>query len=293
LVSWENALLHSLALVTVAAARLGGSVKGKKTANVDSDATGSPGKYRAPALEKGLDNLQILNHESTPLTVTAICEHLDRSQGEIFRMIQVLQARGFIDQDPTSDGYHLTDLLFSMAMRQPATQSLVEVALPAMRTLASDIGQSCHLAVHARGDIVVIARMESMEQIGFSVRVGYRFSITRSVSGLTLFAFQPEDVRARWLELLDPKPSPGDLKNFFAAAATVRKNGWARAASSAVKGVTDLSAPIMRGDRAAAALTVPYLKSTLSSGSIPAVIGQVQAAANRIAKKLSGNDSRA
>lgn len=268
-------------------------MKGKKTAMIDSDATESSGKYRAPALEKGLDILQLLNHEPKPLTVTAICERLERSQGEIFRMIQVLQARGFIDQDPASDGYYLTDLLFSMAMNQPATQSLVEVALPVMRKLASDIGQSCHLAVHARGDIVVIARMESMEQIGFSVRVGYRISITRSVSGLSLFAFQPEDVRARWLELLDPKPSPGELKSFIAAAATVKKNGWARAASSVVKGVTDLSAPIMRTDRAAAALTVPYLKTTHSFGSISTVTEQVQAAANGIAKKLTGNDGRA
>ena len=47
-----------------------------------------------------------------------------------------------------------------MAMRKPATQSLVEVAIPTMRTLASEIGQSCHLALHSRGDIVVVARME-------------------------------------------------------------------------------------------------------------------------------------
>ncbi len=268
-------------------------MKGKKTATDSSNTTQFQGKYRAPALEKGLDVLQLLNHEPKPLTLTAICERLDRSQGEIFRMVQVLQARGFIDQDPESDGYHLTDLLFSMAMRQPTTQSLVEVAIPIMRTLASEIGQSCHLALHARGDIVVIARMESLEQIGFSVRVGYRRSITKSVSGLALFAFQPEDVRARWLEMLDPKPSSTELKSFLAAAAIARKNGWARAPSSVVNGVTDISAPIIRGDRAAAALTVPYLKTTNSQGSIPTVIEKVQAAANSIAARLTEGDSRA
>jgi DNA-binding IclR family transcriptional regulator len=272
---------------------LEGSVKSKKTATDGSSTVDLHGKYRAPALEKGLDILQLLNRESKPLTLTAICERLDRSQGEIFRMVQVLQTRGFIDQDPESDGYHLTGLLFSMAMRQPVTESLVEVAIPIMRTLASEIGQSCHLALHARGDIVVVARMESLEQIGFSVRVGYRLSITKSVSGLTLFAFQPEDVRTRWLEMPDPKPSAHELKNFFAAAAIARKNGWARAPSSVVNGVTDISAPIIRGDRAAAALTVPYLKTTNSQGSIPTVVEKVQAAANSIATQLIEGDSRA
>jgi DNA-binding IclR family transcriptional regulator len=268
-------------------------VKGKKTATEGWSVAENPGKYRAPALEKGLDILQLLNHEPKPLTLTAICERLDRSQGEIFRMVQVLQTRGFVDQDPESDGYHLTDLLFSMAMRQPITQSLVEVAIPIMRTLASEIGQSCHLALHARGDIVVIARMESQEQVGFSVRVGYRRSITNAVSGLTLFAFQPEDVRARWLEMLNPRPSAAELKSFLAAVAVARKNGWARAPSSVVNGVTDISAPIIRGDRAAAALTVPYLKTINSKSSIPAVIEKVQAAVNSIAARLTVGDSRA
>lgn len=268
-------------------------MKGKKTTTNDSNLAENPGKYRAPALEKGLDILQLLNHEPKPLTLTAICERLDRSQGEIFRMVQVLQTRGFVDQDPESDGYHLTDLLFSMAMRQPITQSLVEVAIPIMRTLASEIGQSCHLALHARGDIVVIARMESQEQVGFSVRVGYRRSITNAVSGLTLFAFQPEDVRARWLEMLNPKPSAAELKSFLAAVAVARKSGWARAPSSVVNGVTDISAPVIRGDRAAAALTVPYLKMINSKSTIPEVIEKVQVAANSISARLTEGDSRA
>jgi DNA-binding IclR family transcriptional regulator len=268
-------------------------VKGNKSTDSEESTVDPQGRYRAPALEKGLDVLLLLSRESNPLTLKTICERLDRSQGEMFRMVQVLQTRGFVDQDPKTDGYHLTDLLFSMAMRQPATHSLVEVAIPIMRTLASEISQSCHLALHSRGEIVVVARMESVDQIGFSVRVGYRRSITKSLSGLMLFAFQPEDIRARWLAMLDPKPSSAELKSFFAAATSARKNGFARAPSSAVKGVTDLSAPIIRGDRAAAALTVPYIKTTNSQGSISAVIEKVQAAANSIAAQLTEGDSRA
>jgi DNA-binding IclR family transcriptional regulator len=253
----------------------------------------SQSKYRAPALEKGLDILQLLNNERSPLTVTAICQRLGRSQGEIFRMVQVLEVRGFIEQDPKTDGYRLTDLLFSMAMRQPASQSLVEIAIPLMRTLASEIGQSCHLALHTRGDIVVIARMESMEQVGFTVRVGYRHSILETVSGLTLFAFQPEDVRARWLSMVEPKPSPADVKKFVAAADATRQNGFGRAPSTFVNGITDISAPVMRGDRAIAALTVPYIKTAFAQGPITTVVEKVTATAEFISSQLTEGDNRA
>src|SRR5271168_3637913 len=190
------------------------NVKKPRLDNDDTDDAGS--KYRAPALEKGLDILRLLAGERVPMTLSAICERLDRSQGEIFRMVQVLQSRGFIDQDPRTDGYFLTDLLFSMAMQQPVTQGLVEIAIPVMRGLAAEIGQSCHLALHARGDIVIVARMESMEQIGFSVRVGYRLAITQAVSGVTLFAFQPADVRIRWLGMIEPKPTAAETQQFIA-----------------------------------------------------------------------------
>jgi DNA-binding IclR family transcriptional regulator len=268
-------------------------MKSTKDEEGPGEQTGGNAKYRAPALEKGLDILSLLAGERTPLTLSGICQRLERSQGEIFRMVQVLQARGFVDQDPKTDGYFLTDLLFSMAMRQPSTQGLVEIAIPVMRSLVSDIGQSCHLALFSRGEIVVVARMESMEQLGFSVRVGYRRPITQAVSGVMLFAFQPPDVRTRWLEMLDPRPTPGEIKKFIAMADAARAQGTARAESSFVSGITDLSAPILRGDRAAAALTVPFIKTTQSRGTILEVKERLKVAAEQISAQLSEGDNRA
>jgi DNA-binding IclR family transcriptional regulator len=262
-------------------------VKERRVENDDSQEMDANSKYRAPALEKGLDILRLLAGARTPMTVSNICERLERSQGEIFRMVQVLQTRGFIDKDPRSDGYFLTDLLFSMAMRLPVTQDLLEVAMPVMRNLAADIGQSCHLALHARGDMVIVARVESMEQLGFSVRVGHRLAITQAVSGVTLFAFQPEDVRARWLSMIEPKPTRVEIERFTAAADAARKRGHARAASTFVMGITDVSAPIIQGDRAAAALTVPYIKTTYSRGSLATVIEKLKAVARGVSEQLS------
>src|SRR3546814_1800523 len=76
--------------------------------------------------------------------------------------------------------------------------------LPIMRQLTIEVEQSCHLAVHTRGQMAVIARMESSEQLGFSVRVGYRRALHESASGAVLYAFQPPDIQERWERLNDP-----------------------------------------------------------------------------------------
>jgi DNA-binding IclR family transcriptional regulator len=138
----------------------------------------------------------------------------------------------------------------------------------------------------------VVARMESSEQLGFSVRVGYRKPLAQVASGAVLYAFQPEDVRRRWEALLDPPLSPEELAAFRAHADAVRERRVELTPSPFVTGVTDISAPVMRGGAAAAALTVPFLKK-IGADLLPrAAAKAVRAAADAISAQLVEADSR-
>lgn len=266
--------------------------KGKTVAVDEADNEDSDRRYRAPALEKGLDILELLATVKQPMTLTAIVNELGRSHGELFRMVQVLEFRGYIEQDSTTDGYLLTDRLFSLGMQQPRTRNLIEVALPIMRQLSLDLGQACHLALHTLGEMVVVARMESSEQLGFSVRVGYRRPLVKSASGVVLYAFQPEDVRRRWEGMMRPPLSDDELAAFRAHADAVRERHVELTPSQFVAGVTDISAPILRGGFAAAALTVPFLKKLEPMVSKSVAARAVRLAADRIADQLVEGDSR-
>jgi len=244
-------------------------------------------RYKAPALEKGLDILELLSTTSSPMTLTHMANQLGRSHGELFRMVQVLEFRGYIEQEASAEGYELTDRLFSLGMQRPKTHSLVQVALPVMRQLALEIDQSCHLAMPSRGEMVVVARMESSEQLGFSVRVGYRRSLAKSASGAILYAFQPDDIRRRWEKLFDPPMSEAELAVWRAHADKIRERRVELTPSRFVSGVTDISAPVMRGGAAAAALTVPFLEKL--GGQLPKkdVAIRVQEAAQRISDQIA------
>jgi len=250
-------------------------------------------RYRAPALEKGIDVLELLAAQTEPMTLTAIVKQLGRSHGELFRMIQVLEQRGYIEQESGGEGYRLTDRLFSLGMQQPRTRSLLEIALPVMRSLAESVGQSCHLVMHSLGDMVVVARIESAELLGFSVRVGYRRPLSKSASGAVLYAFQPEDVRRRWEAMFRPRLSKDELAKFRAEADAIRQRRVALTPSKFVVGVTDISAPVMRGGMASAALTVPYLNKKFQQSLSPKETAElVRQAADRISAQLVESDSR-
>lgn len=261
-------------------------------ADLEIESEGDDRRYRAPALEKGLDILELLAAESQPVTLTGIVNRLGRSHGELFRMVQVLEFRGYIEQDPAVDGYRLTDRLFSLGMQQPRTRHLIEVALPVMRQLALAVGQSCHLALHTLGEMVVVARMESSEQLGFSVRVGYRRPLHLAASGAVLYAFQPEDVRRRWEKLFNPPLSAEELRAFREHADAIRERHVEQTPSKFVANITDISAPVMRGGSAAAALTVPYLKKLQPAVSRRETAEMVRDAADRISAQLVEGDSR-
>ena len=261
--------------------------------DIIDEETRPPQRYHAPALEKGLDILELLARESEPLSVSSIVQKLGRSTGELFRMIQVLQHRGFVEQAPGNEGYRLTGKLFALGMDQPTVRNLVEIALPHMRQLSLDLGQSCHLAFHSQGQIVVVARMESSELIGFSVRIGYRRPLTTTVSGAVLYAFQPDLIRTRWEEMLRPRLGKEELGAFRQRANRILKRGYEQKPSEYVPGVIDTSAPILRNSIAAAALTVPFLESTALAKSHKESVAYIVGAAGAISSELLPNDQRA
>ncbi len=249
-------------------------------------------RYRAPALDKGLDILELLARERHPLTISMISQRLGRSMSELFRMVQVLEYRGFIRQSDAGEGFVPTDKLFSLGMEQAPVKTMLEIALPIMRELSVTIGQSCHLAVRSGGDTVVVARIESAEQIGFTVRIGYRKCFVLTGSGAAIYAFQEEGDRRRWLADIPPEITPAQVEAFQSRAETVREKGYARTKSEFVVGVTDLSAPILRGSVAAAALSVPFVNSTPLVMPIDAAIKCLRASAAQISSSLLVADHR-
>src|SRR5690242_21693377 len=100
-------------------------------------------KYRAPALQKGLQILETLAHAAQPMTMSDISSALSRSRNEIFRMLQVLEDMHHITRDGAG-GYTLTNRLFAPGMQQPPVRDLPAHPLPHTNPLAQAPHHSCH-----------------------------------------------------------------------------------------------------------------------------------------------------
>lgn len=243
-------------------------------------------RYRAPALEKGLDILELLAREGEVMTTSQIANKLGRSVSELFRMVLTLEARGYIALVGGREGYGLTNKMFSLGLAQTPTRNLIELALPQMKELAESIGQSCHLTVASNEQIVVVARIESPRDLGFSVRVGYRRPLVESTSGILLVGLLPEKERELALERLAMVAEPKLMENFRQKVQMASENRYVKSPSDFVDGVVDLSSPIFNKKSIVAALTVPYVRCFPEMCGMDQALDQLRACSGRITELL-------
>lgn len=264
----------------------------KKSADIQSTKKAEPAApraYAAPALDKGLDIIELLSELEVPLTQKEIAKNLGRTVGEIYRMLNCLVERKYVSA--INDSYYITTKLFELAHRNPPTQRLLVEARPIMQGLTSALDQSCHLTVFGQGKQVVIAKVDVASGMGFSVRVGAEIDVIPSASGRVLLAFQDKVIQDLWIaEALkrSPEHANPDLPGRLQA---IRERGHESAASVQVRGLYAVSHPILDTQgRAIAALTVPYAEriDLPSRKSIADVEVTLAAAASQLTGSVGG-----
>lgn len=244
--------------------------------------------YATPALEKGLDVIELLAHRSGGLTKSEISRELKRTVSEIFRMLLCLERRGYIAQ-MEGERYALTLKLFKLVQEHPPTERLITEALPVMHQLAQETLQSCHMGIIDGALVTILAQVNAPSSIGFYVKLGSSVELMEATTGYVILAHQDDEHRARTLaewKRLTGEEVPADLP---AHLARVKRQGYESRPSYKVRGVTNISYPIFdeRGS-AIGALTVPYIQHIDASANAAEVSTSLKKAAAEISAAIGG-----
>lgn len=219
------------------------------------------GKYAAPALDKAFDIIELLAAKPGGALISEMAAELNRSIGELFRIVMVMEKRGFLQKSLDTDRYTVAYKILDLAYRATPAQDLTRAAAPPMEALALAVEQSCHLVVPNGGAGLVVARQENPIVRGFALRLGAPVDLIRSCSGHVLLAFSPSERVRRVLELAPAGKTAVDPVKLEKRLAKVREQGFDIMPSAITRGVTDMSYPVFgfHGD-VMAALTIPFLE---------------------------------
>ncbi len=218
------------------------------------------GRYRAPALDKGLDIIELLANEASGLTRSEIVRAMGRSPSEIYRMLERLVARGYVCRSQEGDRYALSMKLFLLVTAHPPVRRLVAQAQPLMDQFARATLQSLHLVINEGPAAIVVAQASPPGNWEFRLRVGAQLDMLTTGSGLTLLACQDESRRAEILAHTRADPAALDPE-IAAQLDKIRAAGHRLAPSLQLIGVRDMSLPVHGpDDNAFAVLTCPYIE---------------------------------
>ncbi|HYF00248.1 MAG TPA: IclR family transcriptional regulator [Planctomycetota bacterium] len=249
--------------------------------------------YPVPALEKGLDLLEALSARAEALSLVDLARELGRSPGEIFRMLNCLERRGYIARD---DGrYRLTLKLYGLAHAHTPVDALLRAAARPMQALVRAVVESAHLSVLSQGKLVVLSQVESTHRIRLSVEVGGRFPVTRTASGRLLLAhLPPEEREAMLADSGETRDMPASARRRLEAQlAEIRRNEVTVVKSDLTEGILDVAALVGRPSAGvAAALCVPSLRRIGNPRPVATLKKAVLRAARDITRALGLEEAR-
>lgn len=202
-----------------------------------------------------MDIVETLAEAESGLTVSEIASRLHRPMSELFRIVVVMQRRGWLQKDPDSGRYSVTYHVLRLAHRSTPSLALTSAAAPVMHELSIRINQSCHLVVRSGVEGLVILRQENQRRhANLSVRAGSIIDLSTSCSGLVILAHLDAGELDRAL------PRGKKDSRLMSTLARIRKRGYEMHRSPITPGVTDIGCPVFGFDgKVVAAITVPYL----------------------------------
>lgn len=218
--------------------------------------------YSAPALEKGLDVLELLASLSEGVTPSQIAQQLGRSLQEVYRVVVALERRGYIQRPPGEESLVLSTKLHDLSYRYPPMRRLIDVARPVINRASIEAYQAFHLAVLDGLSIRVVAQVDSPAPLGFRLRVGTQNPAIRTASGRLLIAYQSPSMQEWLFEAIGQTAPKSEVDWLKKRVDVVRSVGYEMIVGEALKGITDISFPILDAEgHAPAVITMPFLAS--------------------------------
>ena len=242
-------------------------------------------RYAVPALERGLDILEMLALGEHGQTLSAIAAALGFRPAAIFRMMACLERRGYVLREGPRDLYRLSLRLFELSHASTPMKRLLDVALPEMRALSAEIGQSCHLGAETEGELLILADVESPRPINLAFRIGARWPLLTTVSGRVILAHLPGDMREGAIARAG---GVEQAETFASTLSSVSERGYDLNSDETFLGITDIGAPVLGRHGAVASLTLAYVRPSRQPVDFAPVVARLLEAAARVSRGIGG-----
>jgi DNA-binding IclR family transcriptional regulator len=220
-------------------------------------------KHRIPVIDRMMDLLARLHDGAGDMTIRGLAGDLAVPRTTVYRILNTLQFHGMVVREP--DGaYRLGPKLLTLAARATAEEAfdLTALALPHLRRLSSDTGDTCKISVVEGDRILVAAVVPGNRAYALTVIPGEYLPLATGAAGKMLLAQQPEADRSAALAQLvrSGTVTEARARKLASELVRIRKQGWADDRGEYAPSVNAFAAPVVApSGQTVAAVSVPFL----------------------------------
>lgn len=246
---------------------------------------------RLSTLERAILALQLLASSKKTLSLTEIASNLNLPAGTAHIILKTLEKHNLIQRTNGTKNYTLGFKLFQLGNNVSFIRELREAALPFMRELTKDTGQTSNLAILSNESLYFLEIVESPTATKTRSSVGLKIPLHATAAGKALLAFQSKADQQQLLqkiELVKFTPNTITQINLFQTELDkIRNLGVSIDNEEIFLGTRCIAAPIFNeSNSVCAALGITGEASFIADDQLAVFIKTVQHEALNISLKL-------
>ncbi len=241
------------------------------------------------SVDRALSVLEILAAQGEA-GVTEIAAELGVHKSTAFRLVAVLESRGFVEQLADRGKYRLGFGVVRLAGAAAAQLDIAQEGRPICEGLAADLEETVNIAILDSDRAVNVSQVRGPAALSTHNWVGQGTPLHATSSGKVLLAHAPEAVRKALLSRGMPRytsttiTDPELLQQHLDG---IVERGWGSTVEEYEVGLSAVAAPVRDADGSViAALSVSGPSFRMSSEDFPRVARRLVAGADELSKRL-------
>lgn len=245
---------------------------------------------KVQSLDRAFDILELLSGEQQGLGLTEIGTRLDLHKSTVYRLLQALKERGYIEQRGRGV-YRIGMEFIELSSLYLNNLELKTEAQPTLRELSRLSGNTAFLAILEGCEVVYIDKMETHNSLRKYSIIGKRAPLYCTGLGKSMLTGMSEaEIRRMYadgdLEAFTPR-TINTIPGLLAEIEKTRSRGWSVDDEEYEEGIRCIGAPILDyRNRVIGAVSTSALASVITPDRVEEVAGYVVKAATEISRHM-------
>ncbi len=200
--------------------------------------------YTIQSVVHALELLEQFHGEESEIGVTELSRRLGLHKNNVFRLLATLETRGYVVQDPETEGYRLGVKALELGRSYLRHSDIVNTAGPMLADLRDRTQETVYLAVLQNEEVVYVLAEESPQSVRVTTLMGQHYPALNTAAGRAQLAYlNTLPYRTHPLRRMsDPRPS--DLRKLERDLSKISDAGYTVDAGGLDPEITCVAAPV-------------------------------------------------